>query len=169
MGIVIIVSQIGSHTMFAVRSQQPWGVPTSPYGFDEPRELPQRLSYAGLEAAALLCSLHNADMSYQPEMQPRADTDGGNLVEPEASRTKASETLKQQEKGPSTTATDQPACPESEDAVKHQHRGLHAGWKLLMRGCVEPLISGWEAINALPCWAQKCHTQTRQWNNKNRG
>jgi hypothetical protein len=90
--------------MFAVRSQQPWGVPTSPYGFDEPRELPQRLSYAGLEAAALLCSLHNADMSYQPEMQPRADTDGGNLVEPEASRTKASETLKQQEKGPRTCA-----------------------------------------------------------------
>jgi hypothetical protein len=36
---------------------------------------------------------------------------------------------------PSTTATDQPAWLESDNAAKHQHQGLHAGWKLLMRGC----------------------------------
>jgi hypothetical protein len=59
--------------MLALRPQQSWDIASPFHTFNEPRELPPRLSHAGMEAAALLASLHNAE---QPRASERPSQEG---------------------------------------------------------------------------------------------
>jgi len=69
--------------MLAFRNQQAWDDATPSHNYEQPRSLPPRLSHSGLEAAALLCSLQNADQSRTFEMPVRDGIAVGYPVEPE--------------------------------------------------------------------------------------